>query len=132
MGSQAFNKSYTYDTLNRLSTMAGSGEICTGLSWSFDVWGNRTAQTETGGTCNHSALTYDVHNRITNPGYSYDAAGNLRRRRHSHLCLRCGKPPDHRGRRRNRDLRLRPNGEPGAENGRQFRLQTTSTISMET
>ena len=77
MGSQTSNKSYSYDQVNRLSSMSGSGGNCTGLRWSFDVWGNRTAQTETGGTCNHSALTYDVHNRITNPGYSYDAAGNL-------------------------------------------------------
>ena len=77
MGSQAFNKSYTYDTLNRLSTMTGSGGNCTGLSWSFDAWGNRTAQTPTAGTCNQSNLTYDAHNRITTTGFSYDAAGNL-------------------------------------------------------
>ena len=77
MGSQTSNKSYSYDQVNRLSSMTGTGGNCTGLSCSFDVWGNRTAQTPTRGTCNQSNLTYDVHNRITNPGYSYDAAGNL-------------------------------------------------------
>ncbi len=75
-GAQTFSRSYTYDQLDRLATMSSTGS-CTGLSWTYDTWGNRTAQTPTGGTCNQSSLTVDTNNRITNPGFSYDASGNL-------------------------------------------------------
>jgi RHS repeat-associated protein len=57
--------------------MSGSGGNCTGLSWSYDAWGNRTAQTPTGGTCNQSNLTFDANNRITTSGFTYDADGNV-------------------------------------------------------
>ncbi|MGH9816180.1 MAG: hypothetical protein ACRD6I_08895, partial [Candidatus Acidiferrales bacterium] len=72
-----FNRSYTYDELNRLKTMTGTGGACTGLSWSYDIWGNRTNQTPTGGTCSPSVLAFDTNNRITGSGYQYDAAGNV-------------------------------------------------------
>jgi hypothetical protein len=41
-GTQAFNRSYTYDTLNRLATMSDSNtsQSCRGLSWTYDAWGN--------------------------------------------------------------------------------------------
>jgi RHS repeat-associated protein len=77
VGNQSFSRSYAYDELNRLKTMSGTGGSCTGLSWTYDIWANRTAQTVTGGTCPTSSLSVNNMNRITNAGFSYDAAGNL-------------------------------------------------------
>jgi hypothetical protein len=76
-GAQVFSRTYTYDELNRLKTMAAPGDTCSGLSWTYDIWGNRTHQTPTGGTCNQSQITINTLNRIVDTGYSYDAAGNL-------------------------------------------------------
>jgi RHS repeat-associated protein len=74
-----FNRSYTYDQLNRLSTMTDSysGAGCKGLSWTYDRWGNRTAQNVTSGTCGQSQLTFNGNNRVTSSGFTYDASGNL-------------------------------------------------------
>jgi YD repeat-containing protein len=76
-GEQTFNRSYTYDELNRLKTMAAPGETCSGLSWSYDGWANRTHQTVTGGTCGQSWLTINIKNQIADTGFQYDAAGNM-------------------------------------------------------
>jgi RHS repeat-associated protein len=76
-GQQTFSRSYTYDQLNRLFTMSAPGDPCSGLSWGYDQWGNRTAQTTTGGTCSSSQLTYTTANQISNPGFTYDASGNV-------------------------------------------------------
>jgi len=77
-GTQAFSRTYAYDSLNRLSSMTGPGGTCTGLTFSYDGWGNRLTQTETAGTfCNHSSLAYSPNNQIMTSGYTYDAAGNL-------------------------------------------------------
>lgn len=73
-GTQAFSRSYTYDVLNRLKTMSGNSG-CTGLSWTYDAWGNRSAQTQTGGTCYTFSAAPNVKNQLT--GYQYDIAGNL-------------------------------------------------------
>lgn len=77
VGQQTFNRSYTYDGVNRLSTMSAPGSTCSGLSWSYDQWGNRTAQNVTGGTCGSSQLGYNGYNHVTNSGFQYDAAGNM-------------------------------------------------------
>jgi len=77
VGKQNFNRSYTYDELNRIQSLTGTGGSCTGLSWSYDIWGNRTAQTVTSGTCTMSSLTFNTKNQISNANYVYDAAGNL-------------------------------------------------------
>src|SRR5690348_5345648 len=45
--------------VNRLYSMSAPGSTCSGLSWSYDQWGNRTAQTVTGGTCGSSQLTFN-------------------------------------------------------------------------
>jgi RHS repeat-associated protein len=76
-GQQTFNRSYGYDSLNRLQSMSAPGSPCSGLSWTVDPWGNRTDQTPTGGTCNpfHSGVA-TVQNRFM-PPYQYDAAGNM-------------------------------------------------------
>jgi RHS repeat-associated protein len=78
-GQQAFNRTYTYDTLNRLGTMSdsNSGQQCRGLSWTYDAWGNRTDQTNTAGTCPTFHQTVDTKNRLVGPPYLYDAAGNM-------------------------------------------------------
>jgi len=79
IGAQAFNRSYTYDALNRLATMADSNtsQPCKGLSWTYDAWGNRTDQTVTSGTCNTFHATVNAQNRLSGSPYQYDAAGNL-------------------------------------------------------
>jgi RHS repeat-associated protein len=78
-GSQSSIRTYSYDALNRLSTMADSvqSQSCRGLSWSYDQWGNRTAQNVTAGTCGSSQLTFNSYNHVTNSGFQYDAAGNM-------------------------------------------------------
>ena len=42
-GNQTFSRTYTYDSLNRIATMAdsASSQPCKGLSWTIDPWGNR-------------------------------------------------------------------------------------------
>jgi RHS repeat-associated protein len=75
-GNQTFSRSYTYDSLNRISTMtdSASSQACKGLSWTIDAWGNMTAQTPTG-TCFPFSSSALPNNQLT--GYTYDAAGNV-------------------------------------------------------
>jgi len=77
-GTPTFSRTYTYDGINRLGTMSSPADPsgCTGLSWTYDAWGNRTNQTTTGGTCGQSSLTINTNNEITNTGFGYDADGN--------------------------------------------------------
>ena len=73
---QTFSRVYGYDALNRLLTMTAPGDGCSGLSWTYDAWGNRTDQTETSGvSCFTFHAAADTNNRLV--GYSYDAAGNM-------------------------------------------------------
>ena len=76
-GQQVFNRTYGYDALNRLASMSDSDTVasCQGATWSYDPWGNRTAQTPTKGSCGMWSSSYTGNNQIS--GYSYDAAGNL-------------------------------------------------------
>ena len=81
-GQQAFTRSYTYDNLNRLSSLSDStsGNPCPGLTWTYDAWGNRTDQTITSGSCGAWHSTVSTSNRIASVGsttYTYDAVGNL-------------------------------------------------------
>jgi RHS repeat-associated protein len=81
-GQQSFSRSYSYDSLNRLSTYAdtGASQPCKGLSWTIDAWGNRTDQTVTSGTCEQFHASVSTANRIVDPVngiYQYDAAGNM-------------------------------------------------------
>jgi len=55
--------------------MTAPGDGCSGLSWTYDAWGNRTDQTGTGGNCFDFHAAADTNNRLV--GYSYDAAGNM-------------------------------------------------------
>jgi RHS repeat-associated protein len=73
-----FDSLFSYNhRVNRLYSMSAPGSTCSGLSWSYDQWGNRTAQTVTGGTCGSSQLTFNSYNHVTNSGFQYDAAGNM-------------------------------------------------------
>jgi RHS repeat-associated protein len=68
--------SYAYDQLNRLSgaTSVTGGTTNWGLSFSYDVYGNRTAQAVTAGTAPAFSASFDNNNRMV--GYSYDNNGN--------------------------------------------------------
>jgi RHS repeat-associated protein len=68
--------SYTYDQVNRLATAvsATGGTTNWGLSFSYDVYGNRTAQTVTAGSAPAFSASFGSNNRMV--GYSYDNNGN--------------------------------------------------------
>jgi RHS repeat-associated protein len=78
-GQQVFTRSYGYDSLNRLSTMGdtATAQPCKGLSWTYDAWGNRTAQNVTSGACPNPVTPVNTTNRLQSPPYYYDAAGNM-------------------------------------------------------
>jgi YD repeat-containing protein len=53
---------------------------CTGLSWTYDAWGNRTDQTTTAGSCGQFHASVNAKNQLIDPvnnSYQYDAAGNV-------------------------------------------------------
>lgn len=70
---------YQYDQLERLiSASTTAGPQSWGLSWSYDGFGNRLAQTVTQGSGPaHSVLVNASTNRISSAGFSYDPNGNL-------------------------------------------------------
>ena len=76
---QYFGRTYSYDSLNRLSTMSdgASSQPCRGLTWTYDAWGNRTDQTVTAGTCNTFHNSVNTNNQFSSSPYQYDAAGNM-------------------------------------------------------
>ena len=66
---------YTYDNLNRLQTV--NTTLGQGCQYTYDTFGNRTSQAPlTSGNCFNSSNTFNG-NRISTPGFQYDAAGNL-------------------------------------------------------
>src|SRR5437773_9677785 len=70
------------DALNRLSTFSSPSDPsgCTGLTWTYDAWGNRTDQNNTGGSCGQFHANVNTQNRLVdavNNLYTYDAAGNM-------------------------------------------------------
>jgi hypothetical protein len=75
VGAQTFNRSYTYDAVNRIATMTAPGDTCSGLSWTLDAWGN-LQQASTGGTCYTFQFSAGTRNQLPSP-YQYDAAGNM-------------------------------------------------------
>jgi len=79
---QNFYHTYTYDSVNRLSTMSSSNDPsgCTGIQWTYDAWGDLTNQNQTGGSCPVFHATFSQGNNRMDPGtygFTYDAAGNL-------------------------------------------------------
>jgi len=78
------SENFTYDSLDRLSaahtTTVDSTAGTWSLQWQYDRLGNRLSQTLVGGnvTIGQPNFTIDpATNRITNSGYTYDAAGNM-------------------------------------------------------
>ncbi|MCX6620682.1 MAG: polymorphic toxin type 44 domain-containing protein, partial [Acidobacteria bacterium] len=68
---------YTYDKLNRLTKAETVGTEW-GQSYTFDGFGNLTAQTVTKGTAPAMSLSVDgTTNRVTTSGFSYYANGNM-------------------------------------------------------
>src|SRR5262249_20650367 len=66
-GTRSFTRSYSYDSLNRLSGLSDStsGNPCPGLVWTYDAWGNRKDQTNSpGSACGEWHSTYDSSNHI--------------------------------------------------------------------
>jgi RHS repeat-associated protein len=78
VGQQTFNRTYSYDSLNRLYTMSDSisGQPCRGLSWNYDAWGNLTNQNVTAGSCASFQALAGTNNQLASP-FTYDAAGNM-------------------------------------------------------
>jgi len=77
-------QTYTYDEMNRTKTaltQGTSGSSCWGLDYSYDIYANLTTVSLDAGrpACTWTTLNagVDTNNRITNTGFSYDAAGNV-------------------------------------------------------
>ena len=69
---------YAYDELERLIRASTTNNASWGLSFSYDGFGNRLAQSVTQGSGPVSSLLVDaLTNRISSSGYSYDANGNM-------------------------------------------------------
>jgi RHS repeat-associated protein len=74
---------YTYDAWARLKTAQTTGDTAYpawGLSFTYDRYGNRTAQSVTTGSAPANSLTFaTTGGALTNhaDGYSYDASGNM-------------------------------------------------------
>jgi RHS repeat-associated protein len=76
---------YTFDSIYRLTAAStsggGGGYSAWGLSWTYDRYGNRTAQTVTSGSAPAVSPTISTStNQITSLGgssFTYDSSGNL-------------------------------------------------------
>ena len=66
---------YTYDDFYRLKTAATQGTHW-GLSWTYDRYGNRLAQTKTKGTAPANTLSVSTATNRVNT-WTYDGAGNI-------------------------------------------------------
>jgi RHS repeat-associated protein len=75
--------SYTFDSLKRLTAASTSGSAAYpawGLSWTYDRYGNRTAQTVTQGLPTAYSTPVNSANQVTGMNgftFTYDATGNL-------------------------------------------------------
>lgn len=72
---------YAYDGMNRLTSAVTTGSTNYpkwGLSFTYDRYGNRTAQTVTSGTAPSNSVSVSATtNHITTSGYAYDMSGDL-------------------------------------------------------
>ena len=72
LGTNAFDRVYAYDDLDRLSSDGG-------VSYTYDAAGNRTTKTENGETITYSLGAGDRLASWTGGAYSYDVAGCVTR-----------------------------------------------------
>jgi len=70
------SQTYTYDSLNRISSGQSSGSQW-GEQFTIDPWGNLTNRTGVVGKTNTEPLSVSVGNNDHMSGFGYDAAGNL-------------------------------------------------------
>jgi len=71
---------FTYDYMNRVATaktQATSGTDCWGQSFGYDRYANLLNANVTQCSAPSLSLSVNTSNRITNTGFSYDAAGNM-------------------------------------------------------
>jgi len=77
------SQSFTYDEINRLATAqsaATSGTDCWSEQYTYDRYANLSQISPVPGGCAGGFLSLSVSNttnQVTNPGYRYDAAGDL-------------------------------------------------------
>jgi RHS repeat-associated protein len=85
------DQTFTYDSLNRLTSAQNEGTDCTamvlqnkteywGNSYGYDAWGNMLSKAITKCGAENLLVTADAHNWIHAtgaPDYQYDAAGNM-------------------------------------------------------
>jgi RHS repeat-associated protein len=72
IGSNAFDRVYAYDDLDRLSSDGG-------VTYTYDAAGNRTTRTENGLTTTYTLGVGDRLATWTGGSYTYDVAGNVTR-----------------------------------------------------
>jgi RHS repeat-associated protein len=68
---------YTYDGVNRLSTAVATGNSTCNLTFGYDRYANLTTINVTQCTAPMLSLSLNTNNQITNPGFTYDADGDL-------------------------------------------------------
>jgi RHS repeat-associated protein len=86
------NQTFSYDSLNRLTSAQNAGTDCTakvlqnkleywGNTYTYDAWGNLLNKSKISSACAGEGLsvTADAHNWVhtSAPDYQYDAAGNM-------------------------------------------------------
>ncbi len=86
------DQSFTYDSLNRLTSAQNAGTDCTkktvnplnpnqtqywGNTYGYDGWGNLKTKSITKCWAENMSLAVGASNQITNAGYLYDSAGNM-------------------------------------------------------
>ena len=72
IGSNAFDRAYAYDDLDRLASDGG-------VTYTYDAAGNRTTRTESGSTVTYTLGVGDRLVSWTGGAYTYDFAGNVTR-----------------------------------------------------
>jgi RHS repeat-associated protein len=74
-------EAFAYDSIGRMSAAVSNGSTTYpqwGLSFSYDRYGNRTAQSVTKGMAPSNSIAVNAAtNRITTGGYAYDLSGNM-------------------------------------------------------
>ena len=72
IGTNAFDRAYAYDDLDRLASDGG-------VTYTYDAAGNRTTRTENGSTVTYTLGVGDRLASWTGGSYTYDFAGNVTR-----------------------------------------------------